>query len=278
METSTKYQTHTSIMKELNLHSDYHKARENSKEDFERIYAEAVEADVKLSNVKEFLSDLTEQELNTLQNYSQLVETINLDEISDEGAYNLLMHYYEKYDFDNDGFTENGNAKTISLIPQNIDNDLKEALVNAVNNSDEDSTLSLLALTLDIDQVKYDLAQHIDSMSKEKREYLKENSSLDVDAFVESQLQEPYQAQEITYDSIMKQLDYMLNLELNELVDSSLKQDLQAFAKLLENNYQDVKESKIEDIKNKLLLNDLTTKYQDIELTPQDPLATLLQS
>lgn len=278
METSTKYQEHTSIMKGLNLHSDYAKDREAYKEGFEKIYSQAIEEDVKLTNVKEFLTDLTAQELETLQNYSQLTGEINIDELSDEGAYNLLMHYYEKYDFDNDGFTDNGKEKTISLIPQDMDSDLKEALVNAVNNSDEDSTLSLLALTLDIDQVKYDTAKYIEGMSDVEKEYLKENSSFDIDAFVEAQLNEPYEAKTMTYESIMTQLEFMLNLDLGESADTSFKQNMQEFAKVLENEYSSVKDNKTKAIESQLQIQDLVKSYQNTETVADDPLATLLQA
>ena len=52
-----------------------------------------------MSNAKDFLSDLSAEELETLQNYAQLADAIEVDKLSDEGAYNLLMHFYEKYDF-----------------------------------------------------------------------------------------------------------------------------------------------------------------------------------
>ena len=137
-------------MKNLELHSDYSKVREPYKDDFEKIYEEAKSSDIKLSNSKEFLNDLSSEELSTLQNYARLVDEISVDELSDEGAYNLLMHFYEKYDFNNDGITEIGKAKALSMIPQNMEDDLKEAFVNAVNSSDEDDMLSMMLLTLDI--------------------------------------------------------------------------------------------------------------------------------
>ena len=278
METSTQYKEHTSIMKSINLHDDYASARESYKEDFEKIYTEAMEVDVKLSNVKEFLTDLTTQELETLQNYSQLADTINIDELSDEGAYNLVMHFYEKYDFDNDGFTENGKQKTISLIPQDIDNDLKQALVDAVNSSDEDNTLALLALTLDINQVKYDTAQYIQNMSDVEKEYLKENSSLDLDLFVESQLKEPYQSNKTTFESLMTQLEFILNLELSESQAPLFKENIQEFVKNLQSEYQSVKEIKIKEIEHQLQINGLVKNYKSEELATKDPLATLLQA
>ena len=278
METSTQYKEHTSIMKGLNLHEDYSKSREEYKEDFEKIYTEAMQVDIKLSSAKEFLSDLSAKELQTLQNYSQLTNSINVDELSDEGAYNLVMHFYEKYDFDNDGFTENGQDKTISLIPQDIDNDLKIALVNAVNSSDEDNTLALLALTLDIKQVKYDVAKHIKNMSDVEREYIKENTSLDIDLFVESQFKEPYQADKITYEDIMTQLEFMLNLELHEEEAFTFKENIQEFAKLLKNEYESVKSANTKEIEKQLQINELVKSYKREEIITKDSLATLLQA
>jgi len=265
-------------MKGLNLHSDYHKAREEYKDGFEEIYSKAVESDVKLSNAKEFLSDLTQEELSTLQNYSQLANKINIDEISDEGAYNLLMHFYEKYDFDNDGFTENGNNKSISLIPQNIDSELKEALVNTINSSDEDNTLSLLALTLDIDQAKYDLAKHFDTMPDVQKEYIKQNSSFDFDNFVKSQLEEPYKQKKITYESIVSQLEYMLNLNLSEDTAMAFKENLRKFANSLENEYKNIKDIKSIDTQSAIQINTLVKNYKGLETIAEDSFTKLLQS
>ncbi|MEA1917053.1 MAG: hypothetical protein U9N42_05935, partial [Campylobacterota bacterium] len=102
METSTQYINHVNIMKDLQLHSDFYKVREPFKEGFEEIYEEAKKEDVKVDTAKEFLHTLSQDELSTLQNYSRLVEKIDIDELSDEGAYNLMMHFNEKFDFDKD--------------------------------------------------------------------------------------------------------------------------------------------------------------------------------
>ncbi|MFT5660158.1 MAG: hypothetical protein ACI9TV_000798 [Sulfurimonas sp.] len=278
METSTKYQEHTSIMKGLNLHSDFAKARETYKEDFEKIYEQAIDAEVNVSNAKEFVADLTVEELETLQNYTQLADAVEVNELSDEGAYNLLMHFYEKYDFDNDGFTEDGEVKTISLIPQDIDNDLKEAFVNALNNSDEDNTLSILVLTLDINKVKNDLAQHINNMPASQKDYLRENTSLDIDLFVQTQLKDPYEQKQITFDTIMTQLDNVLNPESSESTSFTLRENIQAFTQTLKSEYQSVKDTKANELEDKLRINDLVANYKDREVTTADPLVTLLQA
>lgn len=279
METLTQYKEHSSIMKGLSLHEDFAKARESYREGFENIYAQAIEEDVKLSNVKEFLADLTEEELATLQNYAQLADKIEINELSDEGAYNLLMHFYEKYDFDNDGFTEDGNTKTISLIPQDIDNDLKEAFVNALNNSQEDNTLSMLVLTLDINKLKHDLAQHINNLPTTQKDYLKENTSLDIDLFVESELENPYKQKQMTYDSMMLQFESILNPELDQLTSPTFRDNIQSFVEVLENEYRTIKESKVKEIENQVEINYLSKSYNAEEvLKSVDPLSALLQA
>lgn len=221
MQTSVAYQEHTSLMKGLNLHSDFAKVREDYKEDFEKIYSDAVDSDVKLSNAKSFLSELSTEELKTLQDYTQLADAVVAEELSDEGAYNLFMHFYEKYDFNNDGITEDGSARNISFIPQNMDNNLKKAFVEAANNSEEDSSISIMLLTLDIRQVKYDLAQHIDKMSSLEKDFISENTSFDLDFFIQEQLNKPPKNEQITLESIQNRIDSLLNLQST---DSPLSQ------------------------------------------------------
>ena len=103
------------------------------KESFEKIYNEAKEQNVDMSSAKKFLNSLSKEELSSLQNYSLLWDEINISELSEEGAYNLLLHHYEKYDFNNDGVISDGIATTGSLIPVNMPSDEKEVLVETLN-------------------------------------------------------------------------------------------------------------------------------------------------
>jgi hypothetical protein len=136
MTTNTKYSEHVSIVKNLKMADSFYEVREPFKDSFEKIYQEAQSQNVAVSNAKEFLNSLSKDELSTLQNYTRLVNDINVDTLSDEGAYNLLVHHYEKYDFNKDGIVEDGIAKTQSLIPQSMDNTTKQALVETFNSMD----------------------------------------------------------------------------------------------------------------------------------------------
>jgi len=136
MTTNTNYSEHVSIMKNLKMADSFYEVREAFKESFEKIYEEAQSQKVTVSNAKEFLNSLSKDELSTLQNYTRLVNDIDVDSLSDEGAYNLLVHHYEKYDFNKDGVVEDGIAKTQSLIPQSMDSTTKQALVETFNSMD----------------------------------------------------------------------------------------------------------------------------------------------
>lgn len=147
MPISSNYESHVLITKELKMHSDFIKVREPFKEDFEKIRQEAKDEKVNISNAKEFLNSLSKEELNTLQNYTGLAEEINIGKLNDEGAYNLLLHHYEKFDFNNDGFISNGISTTQSLIPVNMPESEKKALVKTLNEMDEkDSFLALMLI------------------------------------------------------------------------------------------------------------------------------------
>jgi len=136
MNINTTYTEHVSIVKGLKMEDSFCEVREPYKDGFEAIQNRANENDVDMSNAKEFLNSLTNDELSTLQNYTRLADEVNVDNLSDEGTYNLLLHHYEKYDFNNDGRREDGIVKTQGIIPQSLGNDEKKALVETFNSMD----------------------------------------------------------------------------------------------------------------------------------------------
>jgi len=152
MNTNTNYTNHVNIVKDLKMADSFYEVREPFKEGFEDIYNKAKANNVGISNAKEFLNSLTKEELSTLQNYTRLADEVNVDNLSDEGAYNLLLHHYEKYDFNNDGIIEDGIAKTSGMIPQSLGNDEKKALVETFNSMDfkDVMTASILFIKLPI--------------------------------------------------------------------------------------------------------------------------------
>ncbi|MBN2816888.1 MAG: hypothetical protein JXQ67_09405 [Campylobacterales bacterium] len=154
METDTAYLQHMSLMQNYNI-SDGRKAYQASfAEAFEKIYSEAKDADIKLSNAKEFLSALDSSELRTLQKYNSLAEAIDVDAISAEGAYNLLMHDNEQFDFNNDGLMEVGEGKSLMPIPRNMPNDVKAAYIEALNSLSDKERLMAMTLSFDMQRIK----------------------------------------------------------------------------------------------------------------------------
>ena len=149
MNIQSNYEEHVAIAKELKMGESFYEVREPHKEAFEEIYSQAKEEKVTMSNAKEFLNSLTNEELGTLQDYALLVDEINVDSLNDEGAYNLLLHHYEKYDFNKDGLVSNGISQGGSLIPENMPTKEKKALVESLNEMDEkDSFLALMMINL----------------------------------------------------------------------------------------------------------------------------------
>lgn len=243
METSVAYQEHISIAKQYKMHSDYTKVREPYKEDFEKIYDRAKESDVKLDSAKDFLNSLTPDELKTLQNYARLVDEIVVNSLSDEGAYNLLVHSYEKYDFNDDGIAENGIAKNIPMIPQNMDKDTKQAYVNAFNSmSEKDRFMTNMVLTFDISRLNKSIAQHFQNMPQEKRDAMQEYLSFDIDKFIIDTLSKSHKSSQTTYDSIIKRADSIINPHPQTYSSPELKSSMSKFVVAFEKEYSTIKE------------------------------------
>lgn len=147
MNISTYYTQHVEVMKQLKMSNSFYEAREPYKEGFEQIYTQAKDENVTISTAKYFLNSLSKEELGTLQHHALLVNDINVNTISEEGAYNLLLHHYEQYDFDEDGYVSTGEGKHTSWLPRNTPQKEKEVLVETLNEMDEkDRFLSLMLL------------------------------------------------------------------------------------------------------------------------------------
>lgn len=148
MQITTQYEEHVSIAKELKHDKSFYEVREPYKEDFQKIHDDAKNKGVNISNAKEYLESLSNEELSTLQNYTRLANEIDVDTLSDEGAYNLLLDHYEKYDFNNDGLVEDGEGKVLPLIPAHFSNSEKKALVDTFNSMEPGNMLSMVTLLL----------------------------------------------------------------------------------------------------------------------------------
>lgn len=151
METLTAYKSYLSAMQNYQTpqgRKDYQAPFANQ---FEAIYNKAQNEDIKLSIAKDFLNNLSQSELTTLQKYSGLADSIDVNSLSAEGAYNLLMHDNEQYDFNSDGVAEVGIGKRGLAVPINMPSDVRDAYISAMElyerqREDDDSTSNPMKL------------------------------------------------------------------------------------------------------------------------------------
>ncbi|RXI45273.1 hypothetical protein CRU99_03950 [Malaciobacter mytili] len=133
MEVFKQYTEYVNIVKNLKEPGDLYKGTKEENQAFEDIYTKANNQEVKVSTAKEFIKTLSSFELDILKKFANLSNEINPDKLSSEGAYNLLMHHYEKFDFNNDGLIEVGENKVVPHIPRKLSNIEKQALVDTFN-------------------------------------------------------------------------------------------------------------------------------------------------
>lgn len=148
METRSDYQNYLFYSQQLKNFQGRESYQAPYKESFEAIYNQANDSHVTLETAKTFLHTLSQEQLVTLQHYTSLADTISIDELSEEGAYNLLMHDNEKYDFDNDGFVSNGAALTQERIPKNMPDKEKQAYIKTLNQLNDGDRLNITSLFL----------------------------------------------------------------------------------------------------------------------------------
>ena len=205
------YEEHVNIVKNLKMADSFYEVREPYKEGFEALYNRAKEENVSMSNAKDFLNSLTKEELSTLQHYTLLVDDINVNSLNDEGAYNLLLHHYEKYDFNNDGIVSNGIGKNSELIPSNMPTTEKEALIKSLNEMDEkDRFVSMMMLTPL--KIKIENGEIVS---------VKDDSITN-------------------YDAIMERVNRILNPLPGEYTSSSLKDSFRLFKEIFQKNYDEI--------------------------------------
>ncbi|WP_345993269.1 hypothetical protein [Sulfurimonas sp. HSL-1716] len=149
METGAAYQNYLTTMQNYRPSQGRKEYQAPYAQKFEAIFNKAQEADVKLSNAKDFLQSLSSSELTTLQKYSGLADGIDINSLSNEGAYNLLMHDKEQFDFNNDGSTEVGAAKKMSIVPSNMPQEVKDAYISAMNSLSDKDRMTAMMLTFD---------------------------------------------------------------------------------------------------------------------------------
>lgn len=212
------YEEHVNIVKKLKMADSFYEVREPYKESFEELYNKAKEEKVSISNAKEFLDSLSKEELSTLQHYTLLADDINVDSLSDEGAYNLLLHHYEKYDFDNDGLVSNGVSKGIGFIPENMSSAEKELLVESLNELDDKDRFLSMAMIIPMPMLKEENGKIIQIGSN----------------------------QIFDYDYILNRIDGIINPPPGAYSSPELKSTFRLFKEVLEKNHEESLQKKEE--------------------------------
>lgn len=216
MTIDNSYEQHVAIIKELKMADSFYEARASYKEGFEAIYEKAKEEDIGISSAKDFLNSLSKEELSDLQNYALLVDDIDVDKLNDEGAYNLLLHHYEKYDFNKDGIVSDGIAKTSPLIPINMPNDEKEVLVQTINEMDEKDRFMAMAM-----------------LNPPK-----------IIMFADGAIGTQENSEWVDYEAIMERINRILNPMPGEYASAQLQNTISLFKELFDKNMDELNEQK----------------------------------
>ncbi|QOP41260.1 hypothetical protein [Sulfurimonas marina] len=242
METSTDYVNHVSIVKELNIYQNAEDSRKNALT-FEAVYEKAKKADVKVDTAKDFINSLSRNE-----QFSIGFSPSDLDSLSNEGAYNLLVHNYERYDWNNDGVTEDGLAKTLPMIPQNMDDDAKKAWVKAINAMGDDMmAVMTISFQLNEEYTKRQIAEHLSQMSDSEIDEMQKHASFDIREFIEETLSKPYVPKTLTFLDIMDKINQTINPPAEGYSSPELKESAQKLKEALERAYAEIQIQKQEE-------------------------------
>lgn len=172
METTANYQSYLSAMQNYQTPQGRKAYQAPFAKAFEEIYTKAQSQDINLKNAQEFLQNLSNSELTTLQKYSGLADPINANTLSAEGAYNLLMHDKEQYDFNGDGVAEVGKAKNLLPVPINMPSDVRDAYISALNSLEGKDRLMAMTLSIDVAHLNSTLNNTPYTPTKMDYEYL----------------------------------------------------------------------------------------------------------
>ena len=238
METGATYTQHKSLMQNYTIGDGRKEYQAPFAEAFEKIYEEADEEDIKLSNAKEFLSSLDRSELRTVQKYNGLADAIDIGALSAEGAYNLLVHDNEQFDFDNDGIMEVGAGRSLMPIPRNMPADVKAAYIEALNSLDGREKLMAMTISFDIERLKSLL-----------------NNT-------------PYTPSTIDYDYIQNRVDDILDPNRPGFASEEFKGIVQKFWDNFKSAFEDLKNDSDEPLENEstTVLEDYITSSEYIAI------------
>ncbi len=136
MKTPLQYMEHVGIMAEYYGTLSVGQTDPEAAQGFESVYEDALE--VGYGEAKAYLSALDEDTLGIIRDFHHLADDIDVASLSEEGAYNLLVHRYEQLDLNGDGLIRSGAADLIPLLPQEMPNDLKRGIVETVGQMQEE--------------------------------------------------------------------------------------------------------------------------------------------
>lgn len=233
METGTAYKNYLSSVQNLETTQGRKNMQKPFAEGFKAIYDEVISADITLENAKSFLESLSMSELSTIQNYAGLADAIDVTTLSEEGAYNLLMHDNERYDFNADGLIQVGKANTIPAVPLNMPSDVREAFVTAMNSLDDKDKLGAMLLTFDTNRL------------------------------TASMTGKPYTPQMMDYTFFNNRVDQLLNPKPPAITSEATKTSIRTFWDAFEQSYtgnRDVETTQERDPAIEKFLSDLRSK------------------
>lgn len=174
-------------------------------------YKKAYVENINLKNAKEFINKLNNYESDILQAYSNLKSDITPETLTDEAAYNLIMHSYEQYDFDDDGFKEVGQMIELRDFVQDMNSDTKQAYIQTLQSIKKSTHRALLNDILDFERdiLNQRIAKKLQEMSPEEIAQLREIRDFDSNSFINMFINEPIKHQCITIDTLLEKIKWM---------------------------------------------------------------------
>lgn len=240
MEVGADYLSHINIVKDMFTNKDG--SLRNTTEEFEAVYSKMQESDVNLSNAKEFLQSLSKEELKAIKEYKGFADDIDPKKFTDEGAYNALVHRYEIYDFDNDGYAMVGEARSSTLVPQNMEPEAKKAFVESFKDASthkEKSAMIFMMTTIDSKMINKHLAQKFNSMTPQELAEFQALANFDVRQFILDYID--YKPKTITKEDVLDHIEELIKHNQGS-EGTAFRQAMAKFSNNFEKNYNEAKE------------------------------------
>jgi hypothetical protein len=99
---------------------------------FKTIQAKAQESGINLDNAIDFVESLTEEGKEVLKRYHGLYDDISTDNMSKEGAYNLIMEQSKRADLNGDGIINIGSEVSVAFPPVDFPAGFNEVYTDAL--------------------------------------------------------------------------------------------------------------------------------------------------